>query len=115
MGYVPNTRYIAGNNLTMDISSATLTASLDVASTTLKGLMSSIDKSRLDAIHALMEEGSVNDVVDSITEVLAVFKDYPEGADLVTVLSGKQPINSQLTEISALTGANGFLKKTSNV
>ena len=51
--------------------------------------MSATDKQRLDALHALLEEDTANNVVDSINEVLAIFNNYPEGADLVTALAGK--------------------------
>ena len=51
--------------------------------------MSATDKQRLDVLHALLEEDTSNNVVDSINEVLAIFNNYPEGADLVTALAGK--------------------------
>lgn len=59
------------------------------ATQALSGLMSATDKTRLDALHALLEEDTANNVVDSINEVLAIFNNYPEGADLVTALAGK--------------------------
>ena len=49
------------------------------ATQSLSGVMSATDKARLDALHALLNEGSANDVVDSINEVLAIFNNYPEG------------------------------------
>ena len=51
--------------------------------------MSATDKHRLDVLHALLEEDTANNVVDSINEVLAIFENYPEGANLVTILQGK--------------------------
>ena len=51
--------------------------------------MSATDKQRLDVLHALLEEDTSNNVVDSINEVLSIFNNYPEGADLVTALAGK--------------------------
>ncbi len=59
------------------------------ATQALSGLMSATDKTRLDVLHALLEEDTENNVVDSINEVLAIFNNYPEGADLVTALAGK--------------------------
>ncbi len=59
------------------------------ATQALSGLMSATDKQRLDVLHALLEEDTENNVVDSINEVLAIFNNYPEGADLVTALAGK--------------------------
>jgi hypothetical protein len=59
------------------------------ATQALSGLMSATDKTRLDVLHALLEEDEENNVVDSINEVLAIFNNYPEGADLVTALAGK--------------------------
>ena len=59
------------------------------ATQSLSGLMSATDKQRLDALHALLEEDTSNNVVDSINEVLAIFNNYPEGANLVTALAGK--------------------------
>ena len=51
--------------------------------------MSATDKQRLDVLHALLEEDTSNSVVDSINEILAIFNNYPEGADLLTALAGK--------------------------
>ena len=59
------------------------------ATQSLSGLMSATDKQRLDVLHSLLEEDTENNVVDSINEVLAIFNNYPEGADLVTALAGK--------------------------
>jgi hypothetical protein len=59
------------------------------ASQTVAGLMSETDKARLDALHALMEESSSNDVVDTINEILLIFNNYPEGVELLTTLAGK--------------------------
>lgn len=59
------------------------------ASQALDGIMSKEDKKNLDAVVALLEEDD-NNIVDKINEVLAIFNQYPEGAELVTVLSQKQ-------------------------
>lgn len=62
---------------------------LITATQSLSGLMSATDKQRLDVLHSLLEEDTENSVVDSINEVLAIFNNYPEGADLVSALAGK--------------------------
>ncbi len=59
------------------------------ATQALSGLMSATDKQRLDVLHALLEEDTENNVVDSINEVLSIFNNYPEGADLVSAFAGK--------------------------
>jgi hypothetical protein len=87
-GYVVNTTNIANLPLTGDITASNLTAELDTATTETKGLMSAEDKENLDALQALMGDDE-NSVVDRITEVLTIFEDYPEGADLVTALGDK--------------------------
>lgn len=69
---------------------ATLVATLGNASQSLSGLMSSEDKTRLDALYALLgSEADSDTVVNTINEVLAIFNNYAEGADLVTALSNK--------------------------
>jgi hypothetical protein len=75
--------------------------------------MSFTDKSRLDALHALMEEPEANDVVDTINELLEVFETYPEGTDIAILLANKQPLDSDLTAIAGISETDGFLKKTS--
>jgi len=87
-GYVVNTTNIANLPLTGDITASNLTAELDTATTETKGLMSAEDKENLDTLQALMGDDE-NEIVDKITEVLTIFEDYPEGADLVTALGDK--------------------------
>ena len=52
---------------------------------------------------ALLETSDGDTIVDTIGEILEIFQNYPEGADLVTVLQGKvdkvvgkEPINKRL-------------------
>ena len=52
------------------------------------GLLSAEDKTRLDGLVALLETSDGN-TIDTIGEILDIFQNYPEGADLVTVLQGK--------------------------
>lgn len=87
---VAQDRKIAGIDLVDDITATELTAVLNAATPTLKGLMSAIDKSRLDALSAILGESDDTDtVVNTINEVLAIFQNYPEGATFVNALAGK--------------------------
>lgn len=67
------------------------------ATQAISGLMSATDKQRLDVLHALLEEDTANNVVDSINEILAIFNNYPEGADLVSALANKVDKNDAIT------------------
>ena len=80
---------IIGLALSSDIGLSDFKTALGNATDLLAGLMSATDKARLDALHAMLEEDTENDVVDSINEILAIFDQYPEGADFVTALAGK--------------------------
>jgi len=88
--YVKKTRTILGIDLSDDILLGEFKTALGNATESLDGLMSSVDKSRLNALHALLgtEEDS-NEVVDTINEILSIFNNYPEGADILTALAGK--------------------------
>lgn len=44
-------------------------------------------------------------LVNTVTELLAVFATYPEGTDILTALNGKQPLDADLTAIAGLTSA----------
>lgn len=67
-----------------------LVSILGNATQSIAGLMSDTDKTRLDVLYALLGTESDSDtVVNTINEVLAIFDQYPEGADLVNTLAGK--------------------------
>lgn len=87
-GYVPTTRTIAGNPLTANISAAELTAALSEATQSLKGLLSYADKKKIDDLWAIFDNGNES-FVDTLTEIMEIFQNYPEGADLVTQLATK--------------------------
>lgn len=60
------------------------------ATQTVAGLMSAADKKLLDAISAVWEsDGSANNVVDKLKEVLAAFENFPESDNLFSLLSAK--------------------------
>ena len=59
------------------------------ATQSVAGLLSAEDKTHLDGLVALLETNDDNNVVDTIGEILAIFQNYPEGAELVTILQGK--------------------------
>ena len=80
------------NNI--NLSREQLVSTIGETTTSLSGLMSSTDKERLDTLVALLKDEDDNTIVDTIAEVLSIFNQYPEGADLVSVLAGKADKNS---------------------
>jgi len=87
---VPTNRKILGIDLTDDILLGEFKTALGEATDVLSGLMSATDKARLNALHALLGvESDADATVNTINEVLAIFNNYPEGADLVNALAGK--------------------------
>lgn len=87
---VDKTLTILGIDHQNDITLNEFKTALGNATTELAGLMSATDKSRLDALHGILgEEADVDEIANTINEILAIFENYPEGADLVTALAGK--------------------------
>ena len=80
---------IIGLDLKDNILIGDFKAKLGNAKQSVAGLLSAEDKTHLDGLVALLETNDGNNVVDTIGEILAIFQNYPEGADLVTVLQGK--------------------------
>lgn len=81
---------ILGINLANDIARAEFVAALGNATALLSGLLSPEDYSLLVTLRAMLgEEADVDTFVNTFNEILAIFQNYPEGADLVTVLNGK--------------------------
>ena len=80
------------NNI--NFSREDLVSTIGEATTSLSGLMSSTDKERLDTLVALLKDEDDNTIVDTITEVLSIFNQYPEGADLASALAEKANKNS---------------------
>ena len=75
------------------------------ATETTAGVMSAADKKNLNNLVKLLQNDT-NNIVDTIKEVLIVFEQYPEGADLVTALAGKADKSSTYskTEIDSKLG-----------
>ena len=87
---VPVSRTIAGIDLIDSITATELTAAINEATQSLKGLLSAQDKTRLDALYALTQEAQGQEsLVDTINEVLSVFSNYPEGTNLLEQLNAK--------------------------
>lgn len=86
---VPKTTKIIGLDLQDDILLTEFKTALGNATQIVAGLLSAEDKTHLDGLVALLESSDGNTVVDTIGEILAIFQNYPEGADLVTALNGK--------------------------
>lgn len=57
------------------------------------GLMTGTDKQRLDGLWAAWADGDDDELVNKISEVLAVFADYEEGKKIVDILASKAPKN----------------------
>ena len=86
---VDKTQKIIGIDLQDDILLTEFKTALGNATQSVAGLLSAEDKTHLDGLVALLESSDDNNVVDTIGEILEIFNNYPEGADLVTVLNGK--------------------------
>ncbi len=86
---VPKATTIIGLDLQDNILLGEFKEALGNATQSAAGLLSAEDKTHLDGLVALLETSDGNNVVDTIGEILAIFQNYPEGADLVTALQGK--------------------------
>lgn len=86
---VDKTQKIIGLDLQDDILLGEFKTALGNATQSVAGLLSAEDKTHLDNLVALLESSDGDTIVDTIGEILAIFNNYPEGADLVTALNGK--------------------------
>lgn len=68
---------------------ANILSLLGEATAELSGVMSAIDKARLDILYHSLADGSNNGIVDTLKEVLDIFNQYREGTTLVNALAGK--------------------------
>jgi hypothetical protein len=91
---------IAGIDLIDNITATELTAALNTATQSIKGLLSAQDKERLDALYALTVEAEGQEtLVDTINEVLSIFQNYPEGVNLLQELNSKAEDLNDLTDV----------------
>jgi hypothetical protein len=97
-GKVDKTTTIAGIDLQDNITQQEVKDAIGLATTSLSGLLSAADKTSLDNLVALLATDDADTVVNTIGEVLAIFAQYPEGADLVTALSNKSDVGHTHTE-----------------
>lgn len=81
------------------VARANLVSVLGEASQALNGLMSATDKARLDTLYALLSDDDSDTVVDTIQEVLNIFNNYQEGADLVSALALKVNIEDIVDDL----------------
>jgi len=87
---VDKTLTIMDLDLQNNITRTEVVNALGEATQILSGLMSTTDKARLDALHALLgTQPDADSIANTINEVLAVFDRYPEGANLLDTLNGK--------------------------
>ena len=88
---VDKTITVAGQPLSANVTTEQIKTAIGLATEQASGLLSATDKERLNTIISLLgtSQGDENEVVDTIKEVLAIFDEYPEGADLVTALGDK--------------------------
>ncbi len=86
---VDKTTTIANISLKKNITASALINNLREATDSLKGLMSSSDKQKLDDLWAIFDNGQDESFVDTITELLAIFSDYPEGMDIIEKFAEK--------------------------
>jgi hypothetical protein len=100
---VPVSRTIASIDLIDSITATELTAALNTATQSLKGLLSATDKARLDALYALTQEATGQEsLVDTINEVLAIFANYPEDLNLLSELNAKA-LKTNVLELDNIT------------
>ena len=80
---------IIGIDLQNNITLEEFKTALGNATTSLAGLMSAEDKTNLNNLMAVLGVADGDNIVNTITEILAVFENYPEGFDLVNAFAGK--------------------------
>lgn len=66
---------------------ATITQTIGSATSSYAGLMSATDKTRLDALYESFNDSDDNNIVDKVSELLALFENWSEGNDMATYLS----------------------------
>ena len=93
-GNTISSTYETKSDATAKVARTNLVSIIGEATTSLSGLLSATDKSRLDALYALLGASDDADtVVNTINEVLAIFSQYPEGVTLTNALALKVAIS----------------------
>lgn len=79
------------SNLALKSDISTAISNIVVATESEKGFMSAEDKKRLNTLVAMIldNEEDSDDFVNTISEILAVFNNYPEGQEILLVLANK--------------------------
>lgn len=80
--------YYDSSQVSSMTSRTNLISKIGNATESLSGVMSAEDKKNLNTLVALLQDDE-NNITDTIKEVLAIFEQYPEGANLVELLGGK--------------------------
>ena len=93
-GNTISSTYETKSDATAKVARTNLVSIIGEATTSLSGLLSATDKSRLNALYALLGASDDGDtVVNTINEVLAIFSQYPEGVTLTNALALKVAIS----------------------
>lgn len=82
-----------------EIERRTVAFNLNAATIAEAGLLSAQDKQRLNNLWAVLQNSEDASFVDTITEMLAIFANYPEGMDIVAMFAtkaDKTTVNAEL-------------------
>ena len=92
-GLVPKststTAYLRGDGVWDELTKTDIMALVGAATESADGYMSSTDKKNLRILVNLLGGDDSDLVVNTISEILSIFENYPEGANLVNALGGK--------------------------
>lgn len=78
---------------------------LRTASSSAKGLMSASDKVYLDSLIDIFENDE-DSYVDTLTEILEIFKNYPESTSIINLINSKVAANPNITAINGAVKIN---------
>ena len=99
-----NSVTLSGNKSWSDLglTKAVLTGIIGAATDSADGYMSSTDHEKLTTLYALLgESADADSFVNTINEILAIFDEYPEGADLITALASKVSISDIVDNLTS--------------
>lgn len=80
---------------------------IGVATTQVEGLMSPTDKKKLSTLVAILGEDNNNAIVDTLNEVFKIFENYPQGANILELISNKVD-KTELNDIAKTNIDNNF-------